>query len=177
MASAHQNIQSLGANGMYGTNTVYGGGGQAVARSELDYLRIGIGQEPSAQYPDGYLGTIRSRRDDRGRPASASDKMLDSLKTRTGQRSYQRGVHKGERVDPGDYYYPSRLEPDRGIKRQMKSVRQGNVMMSKKNTQDVRLTPAPHLVNDGKANMRSTSPGEINQRRVDQFARMRPGWK
>jgi len=176
MPSSHQNIQNLGAGGMYGTNTVYGGGGQPVARSELDWLRIGVGQEPSAQYPDGYLGTIRSRRDDRGRPASTSDKMLDSLKTRTAQRSYQRGVHKGERVDPGDYYYPSELKPDRGIKRQMRGVRDGNVIRSRKNSENIRLTPAPHLPNDGKANLRSTSPGEINPRRVDQFSRLRPQW-
>ncbi len=46
-----QNIQNLGASGMYGTNTTYGGGGQAVARSELDFLRMGVGRQPSAEYP------------------------------------------------------------------------------------------------------------------------------
>jgi len=62
MPNLHQNVQSLGAGGMYGTNTVYGGGGQAVARSEMDESRMGVGRQPSAEYPDGYLGTIRSRR-------------------------------------------------------------------------------------------------------------------
>jgi hypothetical protein len=37
--------------------------------------------------------------------------------------------------------------------------------------------PAPHLPNDGKANMRSTSPGEINPVRADKWARMRPVWR
>ena len=37
--------------------------------------------------------------------------------------------------------------------------------------------PAPHLPNDGKANMRSTSPMSLDKRRVDQMARMRPAWK
>jgi len=105
--------------------------------------------------------------------------MLDSLKQRTGQRYYQRGVPRGERVDPGDYYYPSSLQPDRGIKRQMRGKRDGNVIRTRKNVEDVTLVPAPHLPNDGKAGptAKSTSPGIINNQRVDQFARVRPNWK
>lgn len=49
--SPHQNVQNLGAGGMYGTNTVYGGGGVPVARSELDFLRLGVGRAPQAEYP------------------------------------------------------------------------------------------------------------------------------
>lgn len=177
MPNTHQNIQNLGAGGMYGTNTVYGGGGVPVARSELDFLRMGVGRAPQAEYPDGYLGTIRSRRDDRGRPSSTSDNVLDSLKTRVGQRGYQRGVHRGERIDSSDYYYPAGLDNMRGIQRQMSASKQGNVLMSKRNSPNFNLAPRPHLPNDGKADMRSTSPGEIDQKRVDKFARMRPQWK
>ena len=177
MPNTHQNIQNLGAGGMYGTNTVYGGGGVPVARSELDFLRMGVGRAPQAEYPDGYLGTIRSRRDDRGRPSSVSDKVLDGLKTRVGQRAYQRGVHRGERIDVSDYYYPAGLENTRGIARQMQSSYVGSVLMSQRNAPNFNLAPRPHLPNDGKADMRSTSPGEIDQKRVDKFARMRPQWK
>ena len=104
MPNLHQNVQNLGAGGMYGTNTTYGGGGVPVARSELDTSRMGVGRQPSAEYPDGYLGTIRSRCDDRGRSSPTSDTVLDSMKNRVGQRSYQRGVHRGERVlgEPAD---------------------------------------------------------------------------
>lgn len=179
MPNLHQNVQSLGAGGMYATNTTYGGGGVPVARSELDFLRMGVGREPQAEYPNGYLGTIRSRRDDRGRPSSVSDKVLDGVKNRVGQRSYQRGVHRGERIDPSDYYYPSGLEADRGIKRQMKSVQVNGVRMAKRNTEVAKLAPAPHLPNDGKAgpSVKSDSPYVINQKRVSQFSNMRPGWK
>jgi hypothetical protein len=134
MPNLHQNVQNLGAGGMYGTNTVYGGGGQAVARSEMDESRMGVGRQPSAEYPDGYLGTIRSRRDDRGRSSSTSDTVLDSMKNRVGQRSYQRGVHRGERIDPSDYYYPEGFEPDRGLKRQMRGVQVGNTIQTKRNS-------------------------------------------
>jgi hypothetical protein len=162
---------------MYGTNTNYGGGGVPVARSEMDFLRLGVGRAPQAEYPDGYLGTIRSRRDDRGRPSSVSDTVLNSLKVRVGQRSYQRGVHRGERIDQSDYYYPEGLENTRGIARQMKSSKDGNVYRSKRNVENAMAAPAPHLPNDGKANMRSTSPQALDKRRVDQMARMRPNWK
>ena len=175
--ATHQNTQNLGAAGMSGTYTNYGGGGTPVARSELDFLRLGVGRAPQAEYPDGYLGTIRSRRDDRGRPSSTSDKVLNSLKVRIGQRSYQRGVHKGERIDSAGYYYPEGLENTRGIARQMKSARDGNVYRSQRNVENAMAAPAPHLPNDGKANMRSTSPQALDTRRVDQMARMRPNWK
>jgi hypothetical protein len=177
MANNHQNVQNLGAGGMYGTNTNYGGGGVPVARGELDFLRLGVGRTPQAEYPDGYLGTIRSRRDDRGRDSSASDRVLNSLKVRIGQRSYQRGVHRGERIDVQDYYYPEGLENSRGISRQMKGKRVGNTIQTKRYAEDAMAAPAPHLPNDGKANMRSTSPMALDKRRVDQVARMRPGWR
>ena len=175
--ATHQNVQNLGAAGMYGTNTNYGGGGVPVARSELDFLRMGVGRQPSAEYPDGYLGTIRTRRDDRGRPSSVSDRVLDGLKVRIGQRSYQRGVHRGERIDASDYYYPAGLENTRGIARQMKAVKDGNVYRVERGVENAMAAPAPHLPNDGKANMRSTSPQSLDKRRVDQMARMRPVWK
>jgi hypothetical protein len=68
---------------------------------------------PSAEYPDGYLGTITSRQ---------SDKLLDSLKGRQNQRSYQRGVHKGERIDPGDYYWPDRFTPDMQLRQEAQAA-------------------------------------------------------
>jgi len=175
--ATHQNVQNLGAAGMYGTNTTYGGGGVPIARSELDFARMGVGRQPQAEYPDGYLGTIRSRRDDRGRPSSVSDKVLDGLKVRIGQRSYQRGVHRGERIDASDYYYPAGLENTRGIARQMRAVKDGNVYRVERGVENAMAAPAPHLPNDGKANMRSTSPQSLDKRRVDQMSRMRPAWK
>jgi len=174
MPGTHQNVQSLGASGLYGTYTNYGGGGVPVARSELDYLRMGVGREPSAEYPNGYLGTIRSRRDDRGVANGTSDRVLDKMKQRVGQRSYQRGVHRGERIDPSDYYYPSGLDRDRGIKRQMAAARRGDLVP--RNAPVSKLAPAPHLVNDGKANTKHNAPYEVNQRRVDQISRLKPGW-
>ena len=154
-----QNTQSLGAGGMYGTYTAVGGGGSPVSHRDLDALRIGQGRTPSAEYPDGYLGTIRSRREDR---------MLDSLKNRLTQRSYQRGVHKGERIDQSDYLWPEALQPDRGLVNEARGLKTGPLLS---------LAPAPHLVNDGKANTKANTPVQINPVRVAQLDRMRPAWR
>lgn len=177
MPSPNQNTQSLGAGGLYGTYTTYGGGGMPVARGELDYLRMGVGREPSAEYPDGYLGTIRSRRDDRGRANGTSERVLGSIKVRLNQRGYQRGVHKGERIDPQDYFLPRDMGADRGIRRQMQAA--ARQMPTPRFAPAFALAPAPHLVNDGKAgpSVKSDAPYEMNKQRQSQLSNMRPGWR
>lgn len=169
--SPQQNWQSLGAGGLYGYNN-QGGQGTPVARSELDSIRIGTGRVPSAEYPDGYLGTIRSRRDDR---------LLDSIKNRVNQKAYQRGVHKGERIEPSMYFWDREMQADRGIKRQMMAVpvnREGAIvwMTPRGGSPEMRLTPAPHLVNDGKANTIANEPGTLNILRANQLAYLKPTW-
>jgi hypothetical protein len=168
--SPSQNWQSIGGNGLNGYNN-QGGYGGPVARGDLDAIRIGTGRVPSAEYPDGYLGTIRSRRDDR---------LLDSIKNRIGQKSYQRGVHKGERIEPNAYYWTNDFNDQSGIKRQMKAkqVNVNGVMvwMIPKPPSLAYLVPAPHLVNDGKSNMVSDSPGTINTRRANAMEYLRPRW-
>lgn len=156
----HTNWQSLGAGGMYGGATAYGGGGTPVARDTLDSLRMGVGRTPEAQYPDGYLGTIHVRRDDR---------LLDSLKSRQAERSYQRGIHKGERIDPSDYFWPKGLDPMRGLRNEARGKQTGP---------EVYRTPAPHLADRGKINLeyRAFGPGD-NQRKTLQLQYLRPGWR
>lgn len=168
MPSAHNNWQSLGADGLWGGATAYGGGGTPVTRDSLDAARLGVGRVPQAEYPDGYLGTLRSRRSDRtGLPASTSDSVLDSLKNRLTQRSYQRGVHKGERIDPSDYYYPKGLDPQRGLRNEAAGKRTAPMMQ---------YAPPPHLVNDGKADPPQTILGQIDPKRQAQMTRLLPSW-
>jgi hypothetical protein len=59
----------------------------------------------------------------------------------------------------------------------MKASYNGNVYLSKRNSEDQKLVPAPHLPNDGKANLRSTSIGEINKIRSSQLKSLVPSWR
>lgn len=172
--SPNQNIQSLGGGGLYGYNNQGGYGGTTGSnRSDLDFKRIGVGRIPSAEYPDGYLGTLTTRRRD--------DRLLDSLKNNVNKKAYQRGVHKGERIEPGGYYWPLELQPTRGLSRQMNAKMDTSngvvVYRSARNSPVVELTPAPHLVNDGKADVRVNEPGQINVKRASQLSSMRPAWR
>src|ERR1700761_7497718 len=74
----------------------YGGGGSDMltARDPLDAKRMAAGFAPGASYPDGYLGTITDRREDRD---------MAVLQSRLTPNSYQRGVHKGDIIPKGDY--------------------------------------------------------------------------
>jgi hypothetical protein len=158
MPGTHQNWQSMGAGGLYGGNTMGSGSGMPIARTELDGIRMGTGRVPQAEYPDGYLGSIRSRRDDR---------LLDSTKSRANQRSYQRGVHKGERIDPSDYIWPESLQPDRGLRNQARGI---------KTTFVEGMQPAEPLVNDGKETV-AVQPMEMDARRREALGRMLPKWR
>lgn len=85
--------------------TTYGGGGWNLTqktsgaiqyRSPLDAQRAAKATLPQAEYPDGYLGTIIDRQ---------KDKLLNEVQNRLTERSYQRGVHKGEKIARTDYYW------------------------------------------------------------------------
>jgi len=75
------------------------------------------------------------------------------------------------------YFWPEQFNADMGIKRQMMAtrVRQNGVdkYMVPRSAPTVELTPAPHLVNDGKANTMANQPGEIDQRRATMLAYLR----
>jgi hypothetical protein len=177
MPSSHQNWQYLGASGYIGAYTTTGGGGTPVVpRSSMDFMRMGVGRAPQAEYPDGYLGTIRSRRDDKGKPYATADNVLDSLKARQNQRGYQRGVHKGERIDPGEYGWPKDFKPDRRVKITPKvSDEDGSLLMHvRRHAPNQNLAPAPHLVNDGKANVSANVPAEFHPRTAKHFQHLKP---
>jgi len=97
--------------GMPGGTTVGGGGDTSVVmpRDTMDGKRMAAGFAPGASYPDGYLGTITDRQE---------DKLLASVQARLTDRSYQRGVHKGERLGQDSYYWTSDCNPDAGIARE-----------------------------------------------------------
>lgn len=89
--------------GQQGSATVGGNGGLPLAgfRSILDArISMAAGRTPEAQYPDGYLGSVIDRR---------GDKLLQTV--RNNARSYTRGVHKGSKISPTDYFWPDDFNP------------------------------------------------------------------
>ena len=71
------------------------------------------GFAPGAAYPDGYLGTITDRQ---------QDKLLGAVQSRLTSRSYQRGVHKAEKLGTDSYYWTNDCNPDAGLQRQARAV-------------------------------------------------------
>lgn len=108
-----QNSQFLPPYGAGGQSVQQGGAQELIFRDPLDAARSGMSAfVPSEEYPSGYLGTIQSRREDR---------FLQNLQGQVNDRQYSRGVHKGERLDPSDYFWPSEMKPEAGLVRQMQT--------------------------------------------------------
>jgi len=118
-------------------------------RNAKDRTLVRYGQSPDTQHADGYLGTM-------GTNSRRSDKLLSSVQ-RQNHRSYSRGVHKGERVNPGDYLWPAEFNLDSGLQAQSSAVPMGNVMLAPK--QGVPGAEPIRLTNDGKAGPRGVPRG------------------
>jgi hypothetical protein len=106
-----------------GTPVQSGGGGSenplAGYRDMLDARRSGAKPfTPNAEYPDGYLGQVNSRREDR---------LLQAVSSRLTQRNYQRGVHKGDKIGGKDYFWPPEFGPMSGLEAQARGEKWGPV--------------------------------------------------
>ncbi|MFI6512931.1 hypothetical protein ACIBCT_35480 [Streptosporangium sp. NPDC050855] len=127
-----------------------GGGGQLPVgwRDVLDARRSGDDpRTPEAQYPDGYLGTVPSRR---------SDRLLDRVKLKINSRPGPTGPHAGIRIDPGDYDWPRDFNMATSLEHQAQGKKwapQGN--------------PDEYLVNNGKTEV--VGPLEL-RKKEDKFA-------
>lgn len=140
-----------------GSTTVGGGGSQQYLgntqgvqfRSPLDARRAAKGQLSQAEWPDGYLGNIIDRRE---------DKLLKAIKDRQSTPSYQRGVHKGSRIDPREYLWPDdEISPYDGLRRKAQTVVSDTGMVTYvQKRQAPKGVPVTLLVNDGK------SPPQVN---------------
>lgn len=174
----NNNLQYLPPFGIGQPGSVVQGGGGAGPgaaqvlrfRDPVDAARTMMGQRvPSADYPDGYLGTIQSRREDR---------LLDRLKKDLNQRAYQRGVHKGERIDPGDYYWPAEFDPNSGLARMSGAVE--DIVEGARVFRVARPAPvgtvSERLTVLGQRMPRGSELLELDPRAVANLDRLRPAW-
>lgn len=135
-----------------------------VFRTGKDAQLAAFGAGPDTQYPDGYLGTMSSNR--------RQDKLVNAVK-RNNTRPYTRGVHKGERVNPGDYIWPDEFNPMTGLQLQAQGKK-----FAPPGAEPVRLT------NDGKAGPRGIPRGLdrpqqeiIDLQRRSLLKNLAPPWK
>ena len=134
-------------------------------RDAKDRRLAAFGATPDVQHPDGYLGTQPST-------SRRSDKLLDSVH-RQNHRSYSRGVHKGERINPGDYVWPEEFNLMSGLENQLTGRRWASA-----GAEPVRLT------NDGKAGPRGIPRGLerpeqeiVDMQRRSMLKTLLPGWR
>jgi len=146
-----------------GMGTAASFGPSPVFRSSKDELLSGYRSQGDTQYPDGYLGTMSSNR--------RQDKILGTL-SRMNARQYSRGVHKGERINPGDYIWPDEFNNMTGLKLEAKGKK-----FAPPGAEPVRLT------NDGKVGPRGLPTPDINQTveinlaRRSYFKNLKPAWR
>jgi hypothetical protein len=100
------------------------------------------------------------------------DKLLNAV-ARTNTRPYSRGVHKGERVNPGDYVWPEEFNLLTGLQLESKGKK-----FAPPGAEPVRLT------NDGKAGPRGIPRGldrpqqeQIDRQRQSMLRTLKPPWK
>lgn len=135
-----------------------------VFRNAKDARLAAFGASPDTQYPDGYLGTMSSNR--------RQDKVLNAV-ARNNQRSYSRGVHKGERIDQGDYIWPASFNLMTGLRLEAQGKK-----FAPPGAEPARLT------NDGKAGPRGIPRGlerpqqqVIDQNRRSMLSSLKPSWR
>lgn len=133
-------------------------------RDAKDRQLAAFGATPDTQHPDGYLGTMSSNR--------RQDKLLNAVK-RQNHRSYSRGVHKGERINPGDYLWPEEFNLLTGLELEAQGLK-----FAPPGAEPIRLT------NDGKAGPRGIPRGldrpqqeQIDMQRRSMLKTLAPTWR
>jgi hypothetical protein len=145
-----------------GTAATYGP--TPVFRNEKDQQLSGWRQSSDTQYPDGYLGTMSSSR--------RADKTMGTL-SRMNARQYSRGVHKGEKINSGDYLWPDEFNLWTALNLEAEGKK-----FAPPGAEPVRLT------NDGKVGPRGISRDnernesqQISLERRSRLKSLAPRWK
>lgn len=144
-----------------------------IPRDPLDAARGLYNRDPGAQYPDGYLGTMESNRQ--------ADKIVNHVYR--SQRAYNRGVHKGERLDQSEYLWPDEFNLMSGVENQRTGKRYVSPAMAEV-AELGSLQSQGRLINDGKPGPRDYGAMTDKQRmpvlpdpvRAEALRRMAPSW-
>jgi len=139
---------AMGAgDGLYSRNAIQ-------YRNPLDARRSFAGRE--AAYPDGYLGSMSWDR--------RQDKLLNELGNQLNKRPYQRGVHKGSKISPKDYFWPTDFQPDKRLKAEANYTQSTPYTMEVKRA-SYRGSPIERLAHQGKLTGASGAPQQQQEAR------------
>jgi hypothetical protein len=94
-----------------------GGNPPVTYRDSLDARRSGA-YGLSTGYPDGYLDNLHNRREGRLDSNGGTAGQLPAPDPRESQKAFSRGVHRGERIPPNEYFWPKEFSLMSGIARQ-----------------------------------------------------------
>lgn len=143
-------------------------GPEPLIRDQLEALRLAWRRMPEAEHPDGYLSTATSTR--------RADKVSNAIWR--SQRSYNRGTHKGTRIDMSDYLWPDEFNLQSGLEQQSVGRRYVSPAFT--------MEPV-RLANDGRPGPRDEAgmmgrpntgvPTIPDPQRAAQMARHRPPWR
>jgi hypothetical protein len=151
-----------------------GGGGRTLSgyRDILDARRSAAApRTPNAEYPDGYLGNVNSRREDR---------LLNAVQNRLTARNYQRGVHKGEKIDNSDYFWSPEFHPMSGLEAQARGQKWGPVGSTA--AEQINHMGKNHMIPPEQMsrvaqqyNVKEITP--VDPVRQDKMSRLLPAWR
>lgn len=170
---ANANWQQTGFPGEIGSaGKVQSGGGGYYSILDMTRAAVNPARTPSAAWPDGYLGTINSRR---------SDRLLRNVQSRLTQRSYQRGVHVGERIDPVSYMWNDIIDPEAGIRAEAKGLKwtaQGDTAQNIINHMGKNHLLSPDQLKDVANGVGLSTPNnQIDPVRSAKQQRLLPAWR
>jgi hypothetical protein len=152
-------------------------GPQPFFHDPLDAMRSMHRRTPDSEFPDGYLGTIQTKR---------ADRLRAGLQQRQDNKPYSRGVHKGERLDGRDYFWPPEMQPTDGIAAQL----QGRKYVPPGVLMEAGITPTRQMAQPNDASLARVGargvPGARNgmvqweqtedPERLDQLRKLAPPW-
>lgn len=151
-----------------------GGGGRTLSgyRDILDARRAAATpRTPEAEYPDGYLGNVKSRREDR---------LLQAVQSRLTSRSYQRGVHKGEVIGSDSYFWPDQFNPMSGLAAQARGEKWGPVgslPVEQINHMGKNHMVPPEQMSQVAAQHQINDVTQVDPVRQEQMSRLLPRWR
>lgn len=167
MPQSFSHVQNLQDYAQPSAGSSPGQGPSPLIRDAMEAARLAWRRTPDATYPSGYLGTTTGRRE---------DKVANAIWRN--QRSYNRGVHKGERIDMSDYLWPDEFNLESGLMMQAGGSRFTSMAYGEEPvvlTNDGRPGPRDHAGMDGRPN--TGVPVIPDPQRAAQLKRMTPTWQ